>query len=154
MAAFVFRAQAALDLRRRQDEEARRVLARAEGLLRQAQEALDEARAVLDAACVRARDVDASDTEMTARIWYRNWIVLHKQRIARCRDEHEARRRAAEDAKARALLAKRQLETLERFRDRAWRHHMRAERRAEQKALDELGAVRFIVAKTQAGGHS
>ena len=154
MTPFVFRAQAALDLRRRQDDEARRTLAQAESLLRQARQALDEAQAMLEDACSRARDVDASDADMTARIWYRNWIVLHKQRIARCRDEHEARRRAAEDAKARARVARRQRQSLERFRERAWQDYVQAERRAEQKALDELGTVRFTVARTHAGGHS
>jgi flagellar export protein FliJ len=154
MKAFVFRAQAALDLRRRQDEDAQRALAHAEGLRQLAKEALDRAEASLEDACRQAREVEGCDAEMHARIWYRNWIALHKQRVAGCRDEHEARRRAAEDARARARIARRQLQTLERFRDRAWRDYVQAERRMEQKALDDLGTVRFTVARIQAGGRS
>jgi flagellar export protein FliJ len=153
MTRFLFRAQIALDLRRRQDEDARRELALAEERERAAGAALAAAQQQLEAMHARARQADASG-DLAGSVWYRNWIVGHQQRLARCRQLLEQERTAVREAAAHAQRARRKLKSLERFRERAWRRHASAEARAEQKALDELGSVRFARARPRTGGHT
>jgi flagellar FliJ protein len=151
MRRFVFRAQAALDLRQRQDEEARRELAAAEARAREARDLLESARVALEDALRRAGADEASGDAAT-RVWYRNWIVGQQQRIGRCRAIVEERAAAVRAATLRAQLARRKLRSLERFRDRALRRHTDAESRAEQKVVDELSTIRYALGRSGAGG--
>jgi flagellar FliJ protein len=154
MKRFAFRAQAALDLRRRQEDDARRELAAAEARAREAAASLAHAIDSLNEVLQRGGEQEARGGDVAARIWYRNWIVGQRQRIARCRQVLLERQAAVAEAARCAQLARRKVRTLERFRERAWRHYLREESREEQKALDELGTVRFALRRTGAGGHT
>jgi flagellar export protein FliJ len=153
MKRFVFRAQAALDLRRKQEDEAKRALAVAELQEREAQSALDAAQKGLDDMLQRAGQGHASD-DLTAHIWRRNWVVGQRQLIDRCRMVLRERHAAVVEATRLAQLAGRKAKSLERFRDRAWRQHTREDAREEQKALDELGVIRFALGRSLPGEHS
>jgi len=140
---FVFSAQAALDLRRREDEDARRDLAAAESRRAQAARDLAGAESSLVDALERATNEDAQAGEIAGRIWYRNWIARGRQRVACARSvllacEAEVTR-SAEAARA----ARVRREALERLRDRAEVAWTRAAARREQQVIDELAAVRF-----------
>lgn len=147
MKGFRFRAQAALDLRRREDEAATRVLA-------QAERALLDARGVLAAATGRL--ADARTQPVTAGTipgvwmdgaWHRSWIV----RLEQERRAAASRVREREGVVASALAARhrtyQRLESLERFRRKALNRFHDAEEAAERKVLDELGTMRFMAAR-------
>jgi flagellar export protein FliJ len=148
---FVFRAQVALDLRLKQDEEARRALAVAESLARDARASLEAAERLLNDMLQRGGDARAAE-DVAASIWYRNWLVGQHQRIERCRLILREREQAVSDAVAHAQLARRKAKSLERFREHAWQRYTREERREEQKVLDELGGVRYVLARETGGG--
>jgi flagellar export protein FliJ len=134
---FVFRAAAALDLRRRLDREAQEALERANAAVSRAEGALADARHALDCACQRPMPI-AEERE-----WYRNWIVGLRAAIRRRSDELDAERRRRETALAAALAARRALRVIERLRDRRLRAFQLEQARREQRSIDELGIQRF-----------
>lgn len=151
MKRFVFRAQPALDLRLKQEDDARRALAVAESLARDARASLEEAERLLTDMMRRGRDDDAAG-DVTASIWYRNWLIGQKRRIAQCREALRQREQAVVEAVGHAQLARRKAKSLECFRDHSWQRYRREEAREEQKVLDELGGIRFVLARESAGG--
>jgi flagellar export protein FliJ len=151
MKPFTFRAEAALELRRRQEEEARRVLAAAEARLAEAQEQLALVLARFEDALQRAREEEARPGPVAGRVWYRNWMIAHRQRADRCQAMVTAREAEVAAARAAAALARRKVRALERLKERAWRAYCAAERRDEQKALDALGNQRYAVARATGG---
>jgi flagellar export protein FliJ len=143
MKAFRFRAQAALDLRRREYEARERDLARAQcdraiaqETLRAAEEAAGDARRAATEA-LRAR-VAAHEIE-----WHRSWTLRLEQQC----EAHRARVRALDDAVARAAAvcqeAHRRCRSLEKFRDKAQGAFNAAAAVTERRALDELATRRF-----------
>jgi flagellar export protein FliJ len=144
MGAFRFRAQAALDLRRTQDEEAQRALAAAKNATAAARAVVERAEHALVEARERAREEEAHAADTTAAIWYRNWMKGLQRAIGLARAALEERLVAERAASARAVEARRRLRSLERLRDRMLRAAQRAELRAEQKAFDLLGSLGHV----------
>jgi flagellar export protein FliJ len=151
---FVFRAQAAIDLRQREYDAARRVLAHAMLDLRAAQDVLREAR---------ARHVGAREScgrEMTegitaARVqWYRFWIVRLEREQALCAHAVLARERDVAAATTACLTARQRLEALERFRDKARQAWERAVAAEEQKQIDVLATLRHVAALRESAQRS
>ena len=144
---FVFRAQAALDLRCREEEDARRALGVARQGVAAAASAVASAEALLAEALRRARDdqLRATDTHMSS--WLRNWLAGQRRQLA---DLHGAlaKRRDEERAAAGTLLdATRRVRTLVQLRDRLWQEYGRQEQRAEQQALNWLGSLRHFASR-------
>ena len=142
MKPFVFRARAALDLRRRRDDEAQRELAAANGEVTRAQRALDEAVEAREAEFGRARDAHAAGGDLVAVEWYRNWITRQQRDVARCEDELTRRRDAAEAARVKATKTHIDVRVLEKLEERARRAYDAAARQEEQKAIDWLAVLR------------
>ena len=125
MRSFRFRAQPALDLRRREHDATQRALARADAERQRARDLVDAAdRALAD---VRSDADDASrGSKSRAELeWYRSWIIrLNRERVAL-----EAALRvcvaAVAEARAASLAARQRREALERLT------HM-------QKTLEEI----------------
>jgi flagellar export protein FliJ len=145
MREFRFRAQAALDLRRRQFDAARRELADAERVRDEAQgrvaAASEALRAARDAGSARAHRAGT----ITDCHWYRFWIL---------RLEHErnadvvllASKQALVDAvRVACRAAQQRCQSLERFRERALEKHQAAEAALERKLVDELATRRFVL---------
>jgi flagellar biosynthesis chaperone FliJ len=145
MKPFVFRAQAALDVRRAQEDEAQRARARADADLRAAVAATARAGEALASAAARARDVVGQAIAAHELSWHCNWMMGLERGEARARDHERGRRAAASAAALRAQEARRALRTLERLRDRAWREWHDHGRREDQKALDLLGSLQHAV---------
>jgi flagellar biosynthesis chaperone FliJ len=144
MPAFRFRAQVALDLRQKQDEDAQRAL----GAARQARVAAErvlegEERALADGN-LRASLEEAREWDASRVVWYRNWMRRQRQVIAAARAVVEARRQEELAAADRAMETRRRVRALERLRDRTWKAFQAAERRSEQKEFDVLGGLRFV----------
>jgi flagellar export protein FliJ len=144
MPAFRFRAQAALDLRRSQEELAQREHAVARQALQQAEAHLQDIARARAQAAAAAREAEASAVDMATRTWHRSWMERFKQDVLRQIKVVDDRRVAEEQAHQLALLARRKLKALERYRDRVWRAYQLNDRRAEQKAIDELATLRHV----------
>jgi len=143
MKRFIFRAQAALDLRRREHEAAQRVLAAAE---REVARALEVCTAA-EAALARALD-DATQSASVASssrefLWHRNWIIGKRHETVQCREQLAARRAEQAAAAAREIDARRRFRALEKLRDNMRLAHARAEAQQEQKMLDLHGSIQF-----------
>jgi flagellar export protein FliJ len=143
MAQFRFRAAAALDLRQRTEERAKRALGDAQAALDRAERALEEARAALDATLASGASAVA---DPGLSIWYRNWITRQRHELQRRRAMVADRRAAADAAVAVLQAAHRDVRVLERLRDRLHSEWALAERRKEQKELDWIGSVRHALA--------
>jgi len=144
MARFRFRAQAALDLRIREHDVARRALATAEVAHGGALAALDEATLAVAQAGTQAAEAMAAGGQNAQLEWYRSWIVgLRNQRATRAA---EVTRRERDLAKARAacITAKQRLDALERLRDEARHAWERAMHAKEQREIDALATMRFV----------
>ena len=154
MRPFRFRAQAAIDLRQREYDEARRVLARASLDLRAAEEVRTEA----DARIIAAREQGTREMRGaidTARWqWHQSWILRLEHERAVCAADVASRERDVARASAAAVKARQRLEALERFRARArhtWEHAVAAE---EQKQIDALATLRHVAALRESAQRS
>jgi len=147
---FKFRAQAALDLRTRELQDAQRQLARAEGDRDGARLRVAEANAALDEARARAGAAQRTVTDCTALQWYQFWIL----RLSHERTAHDATLAAREEAVRRAaaacMRAQQRREALDRFREKARRGYEAAEAAAERKLIDELATRRYAATRQSA----
>ncbi len=154
MRPFRFRAQAAIDLRQREYDEARRVLAHASLDLRAAQDVQAEAGARIGG----ARERLASDMRGpidTARCqWHRSWILRLEHERAVCAADVAARERDVARASGVAVKARQRLEALERFRDKARLAWERAAAADEQKQIDVLATLRHVAALRESAQRS
>lgn len=144
MAAFRFRAQAALDLRRREDDDASRALSRSEQQLSVALRGLEEADQRLVHAYGMAHEGMPPPDRVIDRDWYRFWIVRLEQERAARRREVATCREAFEAARERRRNTWQRVEALERFKEKALDAHERARLREEQKQSDEFGTLRYV----------
>ncbi len=143
MKKFKFRAQAALDLRQRELEQAQRQLARTEELRNAARRRLQQADDDAAGARTQATDAQRTTTDVATLQWYRFWIL----RLDHERSAHAATLAAREkdviQAAAACMRARQRRESLDRFRQKAQAAHDEAEQAAEMKVIDELATVRY-----------
>ena len=142
MRPFVFRAQAALDLRRKREEDAQRELAAANAAVQRAEAALEASITACDESKTRAVEDMRRVGEVATQMWYRNWISHQQREIAVRRDEVANRRTDADGARAKATKTHIDVRVLENLRDKKWRAYADEERRAEQKEIDWLAVLR------------
>ena len=143
MRPFKFRADAALEMRRQQDEEAQGALGAAATAMRDAEAALRASERLAVDAGNRAREAEMAGCDMTALTWHRNWMVRQRADIAAHRDTVERRRADVARATTAAHDARRRFRALEALKERAWEDYLRDERRAEQKELDRLATMQY-----------
>jgi flagellar export protein FliJ len=152
--AFRFRAHAAIDLRQREYDDARRVLAHALLDLRAAQDVQGEAEGRITA----AREQGACEmrgTIDTARWqWHQSWILRLEHERAVCAANVAARERDVARASEAAVKARQRLEALERFRDKARLAWERAAASEEQKQIDGLATLRHVAALRESAQRS
>ena len=146
---FTFRAQAALDLRRREYTARRRTLATAQWDVQLAQQNLTSAQEQVatarhDAGAAMQRVLDAE-----ALRWHQLWIG----RLERARVAHEslvAEKQAVLAQVAAACEAARQrVEAMERLKEKAWVTWREAARLREQREFDALATMRHVHASRQ-----
>lgn len=145
MAKFVFRVQAALDLRRKQEDEAKRALALAEAQRRDAERCRDEVQQEMERTCARGREVEDRVGDVTLRVWYRNWLTAQRLELERRQRVLVQRDADVRGAVEQAQEAYRKRRMLERLRERSQTAFLDGERRDEQKVFDDLGSLRFSV---------
>jgi len=143
MAIFRFRAAAALEARRRQEDDAAAEFTRKDGLKHEADarcEQIEIERRDAGAALIASQE-QGQDSAMQG--WHRNWITglsaaAHVAAVnaAEAAQAVEVSRRVWQEARKKRLV-------LERLRDRAWRRFRHEETLREQRVIDELARVRF-----------
>jgi flagellar export protein FliJ len=143
---FRFRAQAALDLRRREDDDAQRGLARAhaellaaEAVVRSLEERAAEAR-------TQWAGLMQQPGGAAQHWWYRSWITRLDRELAASKSAAAARQKDHARAVAARVRTHQRVEALERFKEKsakAWERRMAAD---EQKHLDTLATLRFFAA--------
>ena len=145
MSVFRFRAQAALDLRRRELAEAQANLAKAERDRQAARDGVDRATAAVTEAQQAAATQIGNRHSANELEWYRFWILRldHERRAAGTR--LRAREADVVTASAACLHAKQRCESLERLREKALSAHHAKEADAERKLIDELATRRFTM---------
>jgi flagellar export protein FliJ len=154
MKRFVFRAQAAIDLRQREYDEARRVLARASLDLRAAHDVWSESRdRQIDARAQWAREMTQTIDPARSQ-WYRFWIVRLEHEQAVCAKAVAARERDVVLATTACQATRQRLEALERFRDKARHAWERAVAADEQKQIDALATLRHVAALRESAQRS
>jgi flagellar export protein FliJ len=143
MAIFRFRAAAALEVRRRQEDDALAECTRKDGLKRAADAKCAELEARRQDAGRALMDSQQQGQDSGTQGWHRNWITgLSAAALVAARDAAQAAeavghaRRVWQEARKKRLV-------LERLRDRAWRRFRHEETRREQLVIDELARVRF-----------
>jgi flagellar biosynthesis chaperone FliJ len=154
MKPFVFRAQAAIDLRQREYDEARRVRARASLDLRAAQDVWSESRDRQTGAHAQwAREMTQTIDPVRSQ-WYRFWIVRLEHEQAVCAKAVAARERDLVTATDACEQTRQRLEALERFRDKARLAWERAAAADEQKQIDVLATLRHVAALRESAQRS
>jgi flagellar export protein FliJ len=151
MRPFRFRASAALDLRRREEQDAGAALARAEAHFH-------EAKATCEAAEGHRADAQAAQlaearrgTDMATLFWHRNWILRLQATVTDLRGQLHRHALAVEHAERAWRLARRRRMALDRMRDRALARYRADEHRQELKVIDELARLRHVVSEAGAG---
>jgi flagellar export protein FliJ len=150
---FRFRAQAALDLREREDAEAQRALARAEAGLQAAIARLREAEQRGQEARTQCAALVQQSGSGAQQQWYRSWIIALDRERAVAAAAVTARQTERARAAAARVATHQRVEALERFKEKArlaWQQKLAAE---EQKHLDSLATIRFVsAARIRANG--
>lgn len=152
MAEFRFRAQAALDLRHRQEDAAASTLAQAEAAFRRTAEQQVATRVDREGALARQLVDEQSGIGAGLLEWHWNWINGLSATIERLGRDLAARRQDVTAAEQALREARRRRLVLERMRDRQLRRHQEDERRKESRNVDELARIRFISADAISGG--
>jgi flagellar FliJ protein len=145
MAAFRFRAAAALELRRQQEQAAHVALAKEQARLADLRGVRADVESQRRAAQDRALASERGGTDAGSLLWHRNWIANLGTTIDRLADDCDRQTVLVRDAEQAWQDARRRRLALERMRDRAWQRHLDDERRRELKELDELARVRHVV---------
>ena len=144
MRPFKFRAQVALELRRREHDEALRNRAAAETALAAADAAIASADGVIVSADEQSAAVMTGAIECSQIHWHRAWrvrCVEERTRLQTRRAQHDLElRQAAEHVSH----THRRVRSLERLRQHALEKWVHAEQQDERKTMDALAASRFV----------
>jgi len=145
MKKFVFRAEAALNYRKKLEDEAKVLLADAQRREQLAEQELLLAQAREQDAIRRARDAEEQATDPTLAIWYRNWIKRVQREVARGAQVLDGRRAETKAAEQRVMEAHRAVRALEKLKAKGQEAHASEERRVEQKEIDLLGVMQYAI---------
>jgi flagellar FliJ protein len=145
MAKFIFRAEAALNMRRKKEDEARLIMADAQRRAQLAEEDLERAQQRVIDAKQRAAQEEAQATDPVLAIWYRNWIKKQQRDVARGAQVLDGRRAEVQAAEQRVMEAHRAVRALEKLKEKALDRYTVDERKTEQKEIDLLGVMQYAM---------
>ncbi len=149
---FRFRAAAALDLRRKQEDAARLEVARAETAVIAATHRSRDARAKVGDEGRRLVDLQREGSEAWRVQWQRAWIEKQRHEAAQRAKELADRTAEATRAAQVAREAMKKRRVLERLRDRAWHRHKRLVHEQHVRDMNELATLRFVAQIAEEGG--
>ena len=149
---FRFRAAAALDMRRKQEDTARVALAVAEhAVIAATQQAEKAAERVRDEG-LKLVVAQREGTEAWRVQWHRAWI--ERQRADAATRAREVNDRTVEARAAAAITrdAMKKRRVLERLRDRSWHRFQKDEHDQHVRDMNELATLRFVAQTTEGRG--
>ena len=144
MLPFRFRAAGALDLRRKQEDEARIVLARAEAAEREAAARVGAAEDAQQAEAIQLDALQREGAEAWLISWHRSWMMKQRLDLQACRRDRETAGQVRAHAAAALHQAYRRRRTLERLRDRTLRKYEVEVKRQDTIAMNELAGLRHV----------
>jgi len=145
MAEFRFRAEAALDLRKREEQETLIARSLAEARFREVHEALLAEQRRREQAQKDLVHVERQGSDVDTVLWHRNWIVRLAANIDQLVRDLEARAREVKAADRVWRDARKRRLALERMRELALQRFQKDELRREMKSMDELARIRFAM---------
>ena len=152
MRPFQFRAQVALDLRRKQEDEARRELADA----RTAHEAAQARAVAADLGARNAADefvaAQRHGTEAWRLAWHQSWITKLRLEADACQRATAISAATVERATASVITAYQRRRTLERLRERARRRYDTEAARQHSRDMNDVATQRFAARAAERGG--
>jgi flagellar export protein FliJ len=152
MQRFRFRADVALDLRRRALERAERELALAEQFRLDASSLVEAAGAAIREAQQAAIPPAGAPLDPPQAQWHRFWIVRLVHEKKRQETVLASRTAALGVARAACIKAKQQCRALEKLREKARGRYDAAEAADERKLIDEVATLRMDAQRRAAGG--
>ncbi len=150
--AFVFRAAAALDVRRKQEEQARLEVARAEAAVAAAVRSRDAAASARDEEGRRLAEMQQAGAQSWLVGWHRGWLERQRQLVELRAREVDACRATAAAAVRTAQEALKRRRVLERLRDRAYRRYTQEAQRRDLQEMNDLATLRFVAQAMNEGG--
>lgn len=151
MANFRFRAAAALDLRRKQEDAARIEVAKAEVAVMAASERSRDARTRVSDEGDRLVHLQQDGTEAWRMQWHRAWIEKQRKDAEIRAAELKVRTQEATQAAQVAREAMKKRRVLERLRDRAWHRFEKVQHDQHVKEMNELATLRFVAQIAEGG---
>jgi flagellar export protein FliJ len=151
MTPFRFRASAALDLRRKEEDSARLRLAQAQSALQQTEARVVAAQAAVRTAAEQLQAEHQHGTEAWRLGWHQSWIHRLRLEASTCRRTVAVSVTTVEHAAASVQTAHQRRRALERLRDRSWRRHQLESGRQETRDMNLLANLRYL-AQTAGGG--
>lgn len=143
MRSFKFRAQAAIQVRRREHDQALVRLAQAQAALEVAERSLEEADRALNEADNHLRAAMQAPVSQAPLEWYRSWRVRRSGEWQQCERFCRAREIDVEQATMHVNTTRLRVRSLERLHEIAlvsWRREAHLD---DQKTMDALAALRF-----------
>jgi flagellar biosynthesis chaperone FliJ len=152
MQPFRFRAAGALDLWRKEEDEARNVLARAEAAERTAAARLGDAEEAVQAEAARLDALQREGATAWLMSWHRSWISKQRLDVQTSRRDREAATQVTTHAAVALRHAHRRRRTLERLRDRTLRKYDLEVKRQDTIAMNELAGLRYVARSAESQG--
>jgi flagellar biosynthesis chaperone FliJ len=152
MRPFRFRAAAALDLRRKEEEAARLRLARAQSDLQNAVARAAAAVGTATDALAGLAAAHASGTEAWRLVWHECWLRRQRLEADACRRTVAVSATIADHAAASVSIAHQKRRVLERLRERAWHRHQQAADRQATNEMNLLANLRYLAQAGSSGG--
>lgn len=143
MRPFRFRADVALQLRRREHDQALVLQSRAQRALTLAQNAVDEAAAAVAEADARLQQAVQTPPSNVPLDWYRSWRLRCTAERERLAQERQQRAGEMHAATRHVFDTHKRVRSLELLQDSARATWQRAAAQEEQKTMDALAASRF-----------
>jgi flagellar export protein FliJ len=152
MRPFRFRAAAALDLRRKEEESVRLRLAKAQTDHQHAQQRVIDADSAAVQAANHLSEAQSAGTEAWRISWHQSWIRRQRLEADACRRTVAVSATIVERVAASVSIAHQKRRVLERLRERALERHRQTADRHATNEMNQLANLRYLARAADGGG--